>query len=155
MKCLSRVQLLATLWTAAYQAPPSMGFSRQQYWSGVPLPSLWIILVFLKLKLALTWICGFLRDEQGQLCRAARSYRLQVVCIFIGRQCISLVNSVEEIALLGAVEVCTFRRGHIWANTWRLWVVCLSGENNGPGKADSKCKGPEAEVCLKCSDTKS
>ena len=37
-KSLSRVQLLATPWTAAYQAPPSMGFSRQEYWSGVPLP---------------------------------------------------------------------------------------------------------------------
>ena len=34
----SRVRLCATPWTAAYQAPPSMGFSRQQYWSGVPLP---------------------------------------------------------------------------------------------------------------------
>ena len=33
------VQLLATPWAAAYQAPPSMGFSRQEYWSGVPLPS--------------------------------------------------------------------------------------------------------------------
>jgi len=30
---------LATPWTAAYQAPPSMGFSKQKYWSGVPLPS--------------------------------------------------------------------------------------------------------------------
>ena len=40
-KSLSRVWLLATPWTAAYQAPPSMGFSRQEYWSGVPLPSLW------------------------------------------------------------------------------------------------------------------
>ena len=39
VKSLSRVWLLATPWTAAYQAPPSMGFSRQQYWSGVPLPS--------------------------------------------------------------------------------------------------------------------
>ena len=39
VKSLSRVQLLATPWTAAYQAPPSMGFSRQKYWSGVPLPS--------------------------------------------------------------------------------------------------------------------
>ena len=38
-KSLSRVQLLATPWTAAYQAPPSMGFSRQEYWSGMPLPS--------------------------------------------------------------------------------------------------------------------
>ena len=39
VKMLSRVRLLATPWTAAYQAPPSMGFSRQEYWSGVPLPS--------------------------------------------------------------------------------------------------------------------
>ena len=39
VKSLSRVQLLATSWTAASQAPPSMGFSRQEYWSGVPLPS--------------------------------------------------------------------------------------------------------------------
>ena len=37
VKSLSRVQLLATPWTAAYQAPLSMGFSRQEYWSGVPL----------------------------------------------------------------------------------------------------------------------
>ena len=39
VKSLSRVRLLATPWTAAYQAPPSMGFSRQVYWSGVPLLS--------------------------------------------------------------------------------------------------------------------
>ena len=39
VKSLSPVRLLATPWTAAYQAPPSMGFSRQEYWSGVPLPS--------------------------------------------------------------------------------------------------------------------
>ena len=39
VKLLSRVRLLATPWTAAHQAPPSMGFSRQEYWSGVPLPS--------------------------------------------------------------------------------------------------------------------
>ena len=40
MKSLSHARLLVTPWTAAYQAPPSMGFSRQEYWSGVPLPSL-------------------------------------------------------------------------------------------------------------------
>ena len=39
VKSLSHVRLFATPWTAAYQAPPSMGFSRQEYWSGVPLPS--------------------------------------------------------------------------------------------------------------------
>ena len=40
VKSLSRVRLLATPWTIAYQAPPSVGFSRQECWSGVPLPSL-------------------------------------------------------------------------------------------------------------------
>ena len=39
VKLLSRVRLLVTPWTAAYQAPLSMGFSTQEYWSGVPLPS--------------------------------------------------------------------------------------------------------------------
>ena len=39
VKLLSDVQPSATPWTAAFQAPPSMGFSRQEYWSGVPLPS--------------------------------------------------------------------------------------------------------------------
>ena len=39
VKSLSCVRLFATPWTAAYQAPLSMGFSRQEYWSGVPLPS--------------------------------------------------------------------------------------------------------------------
>ena len=39
VKSLSHIRLLATPWTIAYQAPPSMGFSRQEYWSGVPLPS--------------------------------------------------------------------------------------------------------------------
>ena len=39
VKSLSHVQLFATPWTVAYQAPPSMGFSRQEYWSGLPFPS--------------------------------------------------------------------------------------------------------------------
>ena len=39
VESLSRVRLFATPWTAAYQAPPSIGFSRQEYWSGVPFSS--------------------------------------------------------------------------------------------------------------------
>jgi len=39
VKSLSCVWLFATLWTVAYQAPPSMGFFRQEYWSGLPFPS--------------------------------------------------------------------------------------------------------------------
>ena len=39
VESLSGVQLFATPWTVAYQASPSMGFSRQEYWSGLPFPS--------------------------------------------------------------------------------------------------------------------
>ena len=48
VKSLSHVQLLATPWTTAYGAPPSMGFSRQEYWSGMPLPSPIYILLYVK-----------------------------------------------------------------------------------------------------------
>ena len=46
VKSLSHAWLFTTPWTAAYQAPPSMGFSRQEYWSGVPLPSLLSLFTF-------------------------------------------------------------------------------------------------------------
>jgi len=39
VKSLSHVRLFVTLWTVAHQAPPSMGFSRQEYWNGLPFPS--------------------------------------------------------------------------------------------------------------------
>ena len=39
VKSLSGIRLFATLWTIAHQAPPSVGFSRQEYWSGLPFPS--------------------------------------------------------------------------------------------------------------------
>ena len=54
---------LVTPWTAAYQAPPSMGFSRQKYWSGVPLPSLNFGLVGFK-KIQTTVI----RDKGNMKC---------------------------------------------------------------------------------------
>ena len=54
---LSRVLLFATPWTVAYQAPLSMGFSRQGYWSGLPFPSPYIFLIFIYLA-ALGLSCG-------------------------------------------------------------------------------------------------
>ena len=50
VKSLSSVQLFTIPWTAAYQAPPTMGFSRQEYWSGVPLPSPYNLEEFLNAK---------------------------------------------------------------------------------------------------------
>ena len=49
VKWLSHVQLFETPWTAAYPAPPSMGFSRQEYWSGLPLVNLEGVIKFFKL----------------------------------------------------------------------------------------------------------
>ena len=55
VKSLSRVRPSATPWTAAYQAPPSMGFSRQEYWSGVPLTSPLTEILWCKLIILATW----------------------------------------------------------------------------------------------------
>ena len=75
VKSLSHVLLFATPWTAAYQAPPSMGFSRQEYWSGVPLPS------------PSTWCSGglFTRDA-GQK---------TLTCCSVVKSCLSLCNPMD------------------------------------------------------------
>ena len=69
VKSLSRVCLVVTPWTAAYQAPPSMEFSKQEYWSGVPLPSPINALISLIMKNILQYISNhqvvyskFIRD---------------------------------------------------------------------------------------------
>ena len=82
-KLLSHVQLFAIPWTAAYQAPPSMGFSRQEYWSGVPSPSpkmlasmCLMILVkgpFKKIFLAASWFV-FLPAKADLLTRFPSGY---------------------------------------------------------------------------------
>ena len=60
VKSLSLVRLLAIPWTAAQQAPPSMGFSRQKYWSGLPLPSptLFIAIAIAKSLQSCPTLCG-------------------------------------------------------------------------------------------------
>ena len=58
VKSISRVQLLVTPWTAAHQAPPSMGFSRQEYWSGVPLPSPFHCSTCAQCQTLLRWQCS-------------------------------------------------------------------------------------------------
>ena len=59
VKSLSRIRPLVTPWTAAYQAPPPMGFSRQEYWSGLPLPSPLVILEKVKSLLVLVYSSVF------------------------------------------------------------------------------------------------
>ena len=60
VKSLSRGQLSATPWIAAYQGPPSMGFSRQEYWSRMPLPSpVWQYSYTFNLKNLKVWLSPF------------------------------------------------------------------------------------------------
>jgi len=66
VKSLSHVRLLATPWTAAYQAPPSKGFSRQEYWTGVPLPSV---------VLEITNYYNYLVAKFAKLCHYEISYK--------------------------------------------------------------------------------
>ena len=62
-KSLSPVRFLATPWAAAYQAPQSMGFSRQEYWSGVPLPSLHGLILLSELPAPVTSYLQFADEE--------------------------------------------------------------------------------------------
>ena len=75
-KSLSRVRLLATAWTAAYQAPPSMGFSRQKYWSGVPLPSP---------RLRLAFIASRIQKQQRTLPSSQPGPKLALFSAELGR----------------------------------------------------------------------
>ena len=96
VKSLSHVRLLATPWTAAHQAPPSMGFSRQEYWSGVPLPSPFfgcpstISVKWLLLKngqKVVLLLCYRIKDHQQPLCHRERYWLL--VPIYLWPQVLS------------------------------------------------------------------
>ena len=67
VKSLSRVQLFVTPWTAAYQAHPSMGFSRQEYWSWLPLPSLLLIPEVLKCEVIHSCVGNYSGGKQGEI----------------------------------------------------------------------------------------
>ena len=65
VKLLSRVRLFATPWTVAYHAPLSIGFSRQEYWSGLPLPSPPVALILYKSEK--TKGCVYMSVETSEL----------------------------------------------------------------------------------------
>ena len=67
VKSLSRARLVATPWTTAHQAPPSMGFSRQEYWRGLPLPSPQLVASGSKYS--------YNRTEKNYLSRSSKTWR--------------------------------------------------------------------------------
>ena len=89
VKLLSRVRLFATPWTAAHQAPPSIGFSRQEYWSGVPSPSPTSNTTILQCLFKATCTGMTLRDGMG---------REEGGGLRMGNTCIPVVDSFRYLA---------------------------------------------------------
>ena len=75
VKSLSHVWLLVTPWTAAYQAPPSMGFSRQEYWSGVPLPNRMHCISF-----KTVWRFSYILKRNANQDRSRQEWRERSMC---------------------------------------------------------------------------
>ena len=103
VKSLSRVRLLATPWTAAYQAPLAMGFSRQEYWSGVPLPS---PLGTFKILSSICRTIQEARDPAG-LFESCQSFGC-ILCFFMqtGHQKKKKNGSIPSKNILEKVSVC-------------------------------------------------
>ena len=67
VKSLSRVRLFVTPWTVAYQAPPSMGFSRQEYWNGLPFPSPYVRKYCIKMTWCKYFFLILVYSEESQI----------------------------------------------------------------------------------------
>ena len=121
VKSLSRVRLLATPWIAAYQAPPSMEFSRQEYWSGLPLPSPFPGLLELK------WVCPVpytvAERKPGNFCAGA----VQTLCIRSSRWTQAEEMKTFQNVLLSfqpnlLISTCIFHSVERYHNA--LWLWC-------------------------------
>ena len=113
MKLLYRVRLLATPWTAVHQAPPSMGFSRQEYWSGAPLEMGAIMINSLSFCLGKSIFIS-----EGQLCHVWNSW----LHFFLSKIWIYYtVLSLLEMFLLGHLLI--FYGGLFICNFCLLWLL--------------------------------
>ena len=126
VKLLSRVRPSAIPWTAAFQAPPSMGFSRQEYWSGVPLPSPNLLEQLTKLRKALylhllAYRKGYnSRTTEGKRClRQDMGERTGVSLPSLGVSPFRHSSSLEALHYLGIfMEVLVNRLGGL--NHWSV-----------------------------------
>ena len=118
MRSLSRVRLSATPWTAAYQAPPSMGFSRQEYWSGVPLPSPNSVLVYPNLLKFILFLLSPWCPSICSLCLCLPSLQKKKIYIYIWNASQILVSSSHR----GQTNLCTEK---IYSSKYINFSICV------------------------------
>ena len=129
MKLLSPIWLFVTPWTAAYQAPLSLGFSRQEYWSGVPLPSPSIL-----------WHCLFLgigmKTDLFQYCGHCWGFQIcwHIECSTFTASSFRIWNSSTGIPSLPlALFIVMFSKAHLTSHSrmsgsrWVITPLWLSG----------------------------
>ena len=106
VKSLSRVQLFATPWAAAYQALPSMGFSRQEYWSGVPLPS----------PVRHDWVTNT-PQSQGKMLYSSRVIQVTYCLFFYLRHPLKwkLLSRDQHFATSWTIQSMEFSRTEYWS----------------------------------------
>ena len=134
VKSLSRVQLLATPWTAAYQAPPSMAFSRQEYRSGVPLPSpltfySLVKIIPLSVSMNLTTLSTFIKKTIFVLWSVLSFKRISLsrfLCIVAGTRSIHFTLRQNTIALNVYIIVII----HLSVSGHLGWFHCLVTVSN-------------------------
>ena len=102
VKSLSRVRLLVTPWTEAYQAPPSMGFSRQEYWGGVPLPS----------------------PTEPLTCGIS-------LTLFLGKYCQDWIKLYDTQLVSSEPKNCLMWQKHIWCQKWNIENSNSGGQKTG------------------------
>ena len=133
VKLLSRVWLLATPWTAAHEAPPPMGFSRQEYWSWVPLPS--------PLHVTAGAKGHHLSFSGGNLVRSFPSSAQLVGSLWL----IPFPQNVE-LSLTPYSLQCELGDPNPWPWTWSSWVLCYPpSELIGLVSLPPGCDQPKSE----------
>ena len=151
MKSLSHVWLLATPWTAAHQASPSMRFCRQEYWSGLPLPSLtisceiikWLFFKPLKFPVVyytttitqIVYMCGLLLNHAWELSLGKKSslkfwnYSNKIVWPG-GHRSINLVQMGLECHVAKDLQKLRFSLWHVWLH--KASPACSQGGDSLP-----------------------
>ena len=120
VKSLSHVQLLATPWTAAHQAPPSTGFARQEYWSGVPLPSptLWHYRIVKRSNER--WTRGHSFQLGVVICNRESWARSLTSPKWPSLRCLDWYRETTKICIKSS---CCYRYGIYWIyNLCTLWI---------------------------------